>query len=136
MEPNPDFQEERDPHSVDGGMDNAILYDDATCNMTEAGDTCPVHGIDECWGNPVPMANEGELGATLGGIGGALVGGPVGAVRGAMAGNAIGDAISGQETDESSPLAGQYGHSGKMQEVGKDTSFLDRLKELSGMKQS
>ena len=38
-------------------------------------------------------------------------------------------------TDESkSPLAGQYGHSGKMKEVGKDTSFLDRLKELSGMK--
>ena len=37
--------------------------------------------------------------------------------------------------DESkSPLAGQYGHSGKMKEVGKDTSFLDRLKELSGMK--
>jgi hypothetical protein len=37
--------------------------------------------------------------------------------------------------DESkSPLAGQYGHSGKMKEVGKDVSFLDRLKELSGMK--
>ena len=37
--------------------------------------------------------------------------------------------------DESkSPLAGQYGHSGKMKEVGKDISFLDRLKELSGMK--
>jgi len=37
--------------------------------------------------------------------------------------------------DESrSPLAGQYGHSGKMQQVDKDTSFLDRLKELSGMK--
>ena len=37
--------------------------------------------------------------------------------------------------DESkSPLAGQYGHSGKMKEVSKDVSFLDRLKELSGMK--
>jgi hypothetical protein len=33
-----------------------------------------------------------------------------------------------------SPLAGQYGHSGKMKAVDKDTSFLDRLKELSGMK--
>jgi hypothetical protein len=33
-----------------------------------------------------------------------------------------------------SPLAGQYGHAGKMKEVSKDTSFLDRLKELSGMK--
>ena len=38
-------------------------------------------------------------------------------------------------TEESrSPLAGQYGHAGKMKEVSKDTSFLDRLKELSGMK--
>ena len=37
--------------------------------------------------------------------------------------------------DESkSPLAGQYGHAGRMKEVSKDTSFLDRLKELSGMK--
>jgi hypothetical protein len=33
-----------------------------------------------------------------------------------------------------SPLAGQYGHAGKMKEVSKDVSFLDRLKELSGMK--
>jgi hypothetical protein len=43
--------------------------------------------------------------------------------------------VKEQETDEcdSSPLAGQYGHSGKMKEVGKETSFLDRLKELSGM---
>jgi len=36
--------------------------------------------------------------------------------------------------DESSPLKGQYGHSGKMKPVSKDLSFLDRLKELSGMK--
>ena len=35
--------------------------------------------------------------------------------------------------EKESPLAGQYGHSGKMKEVGKETSFLDRLKELSGM---
>jgi hypothetical protein len=33
-----------------------------------------------------------------------------------------------------SPLQGQYGHSGKMKAVDKDLSFLDRLKELSGMK--
>ena len=32
-----------------------------------------------------------------------------------------------------SVLQGQYGHSGKMKAVEKDTSFLDRLKELSGM---
>jgi hypothetical protein len=37
------------------------------------------------------------------------------------------------EGQDSSPLAGQYGHSGKMKPVEKDVSFLDRLKELSGM---
>jgi hypothetical protein len=68
--------------------DDLSLFDDVTCNMTEAGETCPVHGVDECWAN---------------------------------------------SATDSSPLAGQYGHSGKMKEVGKETSFLDRLKELSGM---
>ena len=38
------------------------------------------------------------------------------------------------EAEEKSPLQGQYGHSGKMKPVAKDLSFLDRLKELSGMK--
>ena len=93
-----DYAEEaRDPHSVDGGMENpliqdesedASLFDDKLCNMSDAGEHCPVHGVEECWANSAP---------------------------------------------ESSPLAGQYGHSGKMKEVGKETSFLDRLKELSGM---
>jgi hypothetical protein len=36
--------------------------------------------------------------------------------------------------ENKSSLAGQYGHAGRMTEVGKDISFLDRLKELSGMK--
>jgi uncharacterized protein YcfJ len=62
------------------------LFNDATCNMTEAGESCPVHGVEECWGS-----------------------------------------------DDVSPLAGQYGHSGKMKPVAKDLSFLDRLKELSGL---
>jgi uncharacterized protein YcfJ len=65
---------------------DASLFDDATCNMTEAGENCSVHGMKECWGS-----------------------------------------------DEASPLAGQYGHSGKMKAVSKDLSFLDRLKELSGL---
>jgi hypothetical protein len=39
----------------------------------------------------------------------------------------------GMEGQDNSPLAGQYGHSGKMKPVEKDVSFLDRLKELSGM---
>ena len=129
MEPNPDFQEEREPHSVDGGMDNDLLQDslsgriagsvagaelgpvgsaiggaigdeltdDAVCNLSNHGESCPVHGIEECWGATTTAT---------------------------------------PPLEEKSPLAGQYGHSGKMQEVGKDTSFLDRLKELSGMKQS
>jgi hypothetical protein len=89
-------KEMRAPHTVDGGMDNAILYDDSTCNMSEAGEPCPTHGLEECYSEsivPAPM-------------------------------------------EEKSPLAGIYGHSGKMQEVGKDTSFLDRLKTLSGMAKS
>jgi hypothetical protein len=42
---------------------------------------------------------------------------------------------TGDETNEcnDSPLKGQYGHPGKMKPVEKDTSFLDRLKQLSGM---
>ena len=38
------------------------------------------------------------------------------------------------EECDTSPLKGQYGHSGKMKPVAKDLSFLDRLKELSGLK--
>ena len=212
MEPNPDFQEEREPHSVDGGMDNALLYDDAVCNMSETGEHCPVHGVQECWG---AMANEGILGTIAGGVAGAALGGLPGAalggiaghyltkdetdegtdsdniknsavgglawgagataaqaalgaleeksgseetdegivgglaggalggiatksLKGASAGATLGSAIQDRlgKKDDTSPLAGQYGHPGKMTEVGKDTSWLDRLKELSGMKQS
>ena len=62
-------------------------FDEGKCNMTEAGEMCPQHGMMEC----------------------------------------------GMEGQDNSPLAGQYGHSGKMKPVEKDVSFLDRLKELSGM---
>jgi hypothetical protein len=73
---------------VPGGQDNDLEFnEDATCNMTEAGENCSVHGMEECWGS-----------------------------------------------DDTSPLAGQYGHSGKMKPVSKDLSFLDRLKELSGLR--
>jgi hypothetical protein len=54
------------------------------CNMTEAGESCPQHGMMEC------------------GM-------------------------------EESALSGQYGHSGRMKPVEKDVTFLDRLRELSGM---
>jgi hypothetical protein len=65
---------------------DADLFTEATCNMTESGEACPVHGVKECWGS-----------------------------------------------DDASPLAGQYGHSGKMKAVDKSADFLDRLKELSGL---
>ena len=72
---------------IPGGQDNDLEFnEDATCNMTEAGENCSVHGMEECWGS------------------------------------------------DSSPLAGQYGHSGKLKAVDKDISFLDRLKELSGLR--
>ena len=35
--------------------------------------------------------------------------------------------------EETTALQGQYGHSGRMRPVDKDSTFLDRLKELSGM---
>jgi hypothetical protein len=79
-------------------------------------------------------------------------------LAGQVAGNAVGTALSDKDEDldeggcnmteagmncpvhgmmecsmEESALQGQYGHSGRMKEVSKDVSFLDRLKELSGM---
>ena len=87
--------------------------------------------------------DEGALGTIAGGAlgtaaGAALSGGnPVAAVAGGMTGAALGNRITKdkEETKESeSPLQGQYGHSGKMKPVSKDLSFLDRLKELSGLK--
>jgi hypothetical protein len=128
MESNPDFQEERDPPSVDGGMANALLADDAVCNMSEAGESCPVHGMDECWGstpvvgmeqtdpdhNPPYHPDDSE--------------------GGSIDEEGFGLNPTPSAMEEKSPLAGIYGHSGRMKEVGRDTSWLDRLKELSGMK--
>jgi hypothetical protein len=70
------------PADIDGTAEETL--DEGQCNMTEAGTSCPQHGMMEC------------------GM-------------------------------EESALQGQYGHSGKMKPVEKDVSFLDRLKELSGM---
>jgi hypothetical protein len=77
--------------------------------------------------------DEGKLGAVAGG---AIGGYATKSVKGAMSGAKIGSALQDRfaKKDDTSPLAGQYGHSGKMKEVSKDMSFLDRLKELSGMK--
>jgi hypothetical protein len=76
---------------------------------------------------------EGKLGALGGGVlGMAATKSAKGTVAGAKLGSAIQDRFA--KKNDSSALAGQYGHSGKMKEVSKDTSFLDRLKELSGLK--
>ena len=76
----------------------------------------------------------GELaGAPLGPLG-VTAGGALGGIGGGMLGDKLGGPDEEETTEDTSPLAGQYGHSGKMKEVGKDTSFLDRLKELSGLK--
>ena len=78
--------------------------------------------------------DEGKLGALAGGaVGGYATKSVKGAVSGAKIGSALQDRFTAKKGDRG-PLAGQYGHSGKMKEVAKDTSFLDRLKELSGMK--
>ena len=78
----------------------------------------------------------GELaGAPLGPLG-VMAGGALGGIGGGMLGDKLGGPDEEETTEDTSPLAGKYGHSGKMKEVGKDTSFLDRLKELSGMKRN
>jgi hypothetical protein len=77
---------QQDEKDLDEAENLSPFTEEAQCNMTEAGESCPVHGVEECWGS------------------------------------------------DASPLAGQYGHSGKMKPVDKDLSFLDRLKELSGLR--
>ena len=59
LNPTPTAMEDDSVHSVDGGMSNSLLQDDGTCNMSEAGQMCPVHGIQECWGAPVQSAVPG-----------------------------------------------------------------------------
>jgi hypothetical protein len=90
--PAPDYEPELDEMSNPGvtpadidGVPAEELDEASRCNMTEAGEMCPVHGLRECG------------------------------------------------MYEASALQGQYGHSGQMKPVAEDTTFLDRLKELSGM---
>jgi hypothetical protein len=98
----PDYELELDEMSNPGvtpadidGVPTEELDEASRCNMTEAGASCPVHGLKECgieegWGlTAIPTAE--------------------------------------------SALQGQYGHSGRMKPVAEDSTFLTRLKELSGM---
>jgi hypothetical protein len=162
MEPNPDFQEERDPPSVDGGMANDLLQDniagrvagsiagaelgpmgsalggaigdeltdEAVCNMSEAGESCPVHGMDECWGS-TPMVGMEQTDPDHN-----LPYHPDDSEGGSIDEEGFGLNPTPSAMEEKSPLAGIYGHSGRMKEVGRDTSWLDRLRELSGMSRS
>jgi hypothetical protein len=108
---------------------------------------------------PLAAAIGGALARGVVGAGaGALTRGAA-SLAGQAAGNAVGTALSGDDDEEldegrcnmseagkmcpthgmaecgmeESALKGQYGHSGRMKPVEKDTTFLDRLKELSGM---
>jgi hypothetical protein len=150
-----DYAEEvREPHSVDGGMDNPLIQDEGV--------------LGTLGGAAAGMALGGPVGAAIGAVGGqeltkggsdiieqgeetdegwkgGVVGGAVGALAGpegipvGMAvGDKVGDWVSGNDKEEAdecddSPLKGQYGHSGKLKAVDKNLSFLDRLKELSGL---
>jgi hypothetical protein len=93
---------------------------------------------DEGWKGQLAGGTLGSIAGGLAGVATPIPGGAlIGSALGGTAGQMIGDKLGGdneEETNEGSPLAGKYGHSGKMKEVGKDTSFLDRLKELSGLK--
>ena len=155
-----DYAEEAlEPHSVDGGMDNPLIQDEGWKGQLAGGTVGTLAGMAAGAATPIPFGS--AIGGALGGTAGQMIGDKLGGeeetdegivkdfatdagevvgdiaaapvtVAGAAA-NAASTPFDKEETDESSPLAGKYGHSGKMKEVGKETSFLDRLKELSGM---
>jgi len=111
-----DYAPERAAHSVDGGMNNSILYDDSACNMTEAGEHCPTHGVQECWG---AMANEDDEknSSVMPALAGAAAGGAAGYALGSGALNSIGSSVP------SAPIAPPV-------MVEKD---MDRMKKLAGI---
>jgi hypothetical protein len=118
--------------AVGSAVGDAVSGDDmdeATCNMTEAGESCPQHGMSECGMEENidydKLPGDGQFGYDE----------PALALGQPRPGEQFGDEDEDEEEAmEESALQGQYGHSGKMKEVGKDTSFLDRLKELSGLR--
>lgn len=38
------------------GNEEEDYADESRCNMSEAGESCPVHGMEECWGAQTPAA--------------------------------------------------------------------------------
>jgi hypothetical protein len=180
-----DYAEEaREPHTVDGGMDNPLIQDEETNEAditkfngeigaipgsTNSGPKFngqigagasqgPVFRTDATTGQHVDVSKvvPGEWGSvgnpgyktapgtpTFKDMGTAVPANPT-ALPKPAGGGSSGSAmdlpkgmLGGPNTpvnEKESPLAGKYGHSGKMKPVDKDLSFLDRLKELSGMK--
>jgi phage tail tape-measure protein len=157
-----DYAEEAtEPHSVDGGMENPLIQDEGWKGQLAGGTVGTLAGMAAGAATPIPFGS--AIGGALGGTAGQMIGDKLGGDEetdegivkdfSADTGEVVGDvaaapvnigkaafdaaassiADDSEEANESSPLAGQYGHSGKMKEVGKETSFLDRLKELSGM---
>jgi hypothetical protein len=124
--------------SVSNAADSILEKDELDTIRKHAG--LDQEETDEGWkgklAGGVAGSMAGELaGAPLGPLG-VMAGGALGGIGGSMLGDKLGGPDEEETTEDTSPLAGKYGHSGKMKEVGKDTSFLDRLKELSGMKRN
>ena len=126
-----DYAEEREPHTVDGGMDNPLIQDEGavgaiagTVLAPELGTLAPV--IGSAIGDAISPDETDESVAPL-------QPGELDDMEAQDQEHEVMPPVDDSDVEESSPLAGQYGHSGKMKEVGKETSFLDRLKELSGM---
>ena len=127
-----DYAEEaREPHSVDGGMDNPLIQDEGavgaiagTVLAPELGTLAPV--IGSAIGDAISPDETDESVAPL-------QPGELDDMEAQDQEHEVMPPVDDSDVEESSPLAGKYGHSGKMKEVGKETSFLDRLKELSGM---
>ena len=126
-----DYAEEREPHTVDGGMDNPLIQDEGavgaiagTVLAPELGTLAPV--IGSAIGDAISPDETDESVAPL-------QPGELDDMEAQDQEHEVMPPVDDSDVEESSPLAGKYGHSGKMKEVGKETSFLDRLKELSGM---
>jgi len=157
--PAPDYEPELDEMSNPGvtpadidGVPAEELDEASRCNMTEAGESCPVHGLREC-GMEEGLAeavNAKQIKKDL--DSGMSVDAVIGkhankrttntdeirkviqqhAWEKRMKPNVKEQGVAECGLEESA-LQGQYGHSGRMKPVEKDVSFLDRLKELSGM---
>jgi len=162
-----DYAEEaREPHSVDGGMENPLIQDEG---VEDSGPTFngqigaganqgPIFRTDATTGQHVDVSKvvPGEWGSvgnpgystkpgtpTFKDMGTAVPANTTALPKPAGGGSSGGSAmdlpkgmLGGPSTpvnEKESPLAGKYGHSGKLKSVDKDSSFLDRLKELSGM---